>query len=135
MDNPASPPGAPPTWCPSQAGSTCGKIFPADFPTDTGVNLPPQYMANVSTVGQARTLSPWGTLDQGGNVVEVLDTLAPQPPGYHFIRDWRYYHGGVANAPAYQMEISAFGENPGDPQLARLYPWYGFRMAVIGSIP
>ena len=62
-------------------------------------------MANVSTVGQDKTPSPWGTYDQGGNVVELLDTLAPQPPGYNFLRNWRYYHGGVANAPAYQLEI------------------------------
>ena len=77
---------------------------------------------------------PWGTYDQGGNVVEVLDTLAPQPPGYNFLRDWRYYHGGVANAPAYQVEISAFGYFPGDPAIARFYPWLGFRLAVIGDV-
>jgi hypothetical protein len=47
------------------------------------------------------------------NVVEILDTLASQPPGYSFLRDWHYYHGGVANAPAYQLEISAFGYNSG----------------------
>jgi hypothetical protein len=133
VDTPSSPPGAAPTWCPSQAGPTCGKILPTDFPT-VGLDLPPQYMANVSTVGQTRTPSPWGTLDQGGNVVEVLDTLAPQPPGYNFIRDWHYYHGGVANAPAYQMEISAFGYSPGDGVLERVYPWYGFRVGIIGSL-
>ena len=49
-----------------------------------------------------------------GNVVEVLDTLAPLPPGHNFIRDWRYCHGGIANAPAYQLGISAFGYNPGN---------------------
>jgi hypothetical protein len=53
----------------------------------------------VSTVGQAKTPSPWGTYDMGGNVVEVLDTLAPEPAGYHFIRDWRYYHGGSPMRP------------------------------------
>jgi hypothetical protein len=90
-------------------------------------------MANVSTVGQDKTPSPWGTYDQGGNVVEVLDTLAPQPPGYNFLRAWRYYHGGVANAPAYQVEISAFGYNPGDQAFERAYPWEGFRIGVIGT--
>ncbi|HEY5052740.1 MAG TPA: hypothetical protein VII45_04955 [Solirubrobacterales bacterium] len=126
-----SPRGAAPTWCPSQAGPTCKKVFPADLPQ--GLDLPNSYMANVSTVGQTRTPSPWGTLDQGGNVVEILETLAPQPPGYNFLRNWRYYHGGVANAPAYQMEISAFGYNPGDQALERIYPWEGFRLAVIGT--
>jgi len=33
-----------------------------------------------------------------GNVVEHTDSLAPQPPGYNFVRDWRYHHGGLANA-------------------------------------
>jgi hypothetical protein len=132
VDTPGSPPGAAPTWCPSQAGPTCGTVFPPDLPT--GLDLPSLYMANVSTVGQAKTPSPWGTFDQGGNVVEVLDTLAPQPPGYNFLRDWRYYHGGVANAPAYQVEISAFGYFPGDPQFERLYPWLGFRMGTIGNL-
>ncbi len=89
--------------------------------------------ADLSTVGQTKTRSPRGTRDQGGNVVEVLDTVAPQPQGYNFLRDWRYYHGGVANAPAYQLEISAFGYNPGDPQL-RIYPWLGFRVGIIGNL-
>ena len=123
VDTPGAPPGAAPTWCPYQAGPTCDKVFPADIPQ--GLDLPSQYMANVSTVGQDKTPSPWGTYDQGGNVVEILDTLAPQPPGYNFLRDWRYYHGGVANAPAYQMEISAFGYNPGNPALQRIYPGTG----------
>jgi len=129
---PGSPPGAAPTWCPSQAGPSCGKVFPPDLPTE--LDLPSLYMGNVSTVGQARTPSPWGTFDQGGNVVEVLDTLAPQPPGYNFLRDWRYYHGGVANAPAYQVEISAFGYFPGDPQFEHAYPWLGFRLGIIGNL-
>ena len=98
-----------------------------------GLDLQKNYIANVSTVGQDKTPSPWGTYDQGGNAVEILDTLAPQPPGYNFLRDWHYYHGGVANAPAYQLEISAFGYNSGDPAIERIYPWYGFRVGVIGT--
>ncbi len=131
VDTPGSPPGPAPTWCPSQAGPKCNKIFPADLPQ--GLDLPDNYMGNVSSVGQTRTPSPWGTLDQGGNVVEILETIAPQPPGYNFLRNWRYYHGGVVNAPAYQMEISAFGYNPGDQALERIYPWEGFRLAVVGT--
>jgi formylglycine-generating enzyme required for sulfatase activity len=132
VDTPGAPTGPAPTWCPSQAGPTCTEDFPADFPP--GLELPPLYMGNVSTVGQTKTPSPWGTYDMGGNVVEHTDTVAPQPPGYHFERDWRYYHGGVANAPAYQVEISAFGYFPGDPQIGRVYPWMGFRVGVIGSL-
>jgi hypothetical protein len=132
VDTPGSPAGGAPTWCPSEAGATCNQVFPPDMPPD--LNLPKQYMANVSTVGQAKTPSPWGTFDQGGNVVEVLDTVAPQPEGYNFARDWRYYHGGVANAPAYQVEISAFGYFPGDPAFEQIYPWLGFRIGVVGNL-
>ena len=34
---------------------------------------------------------------------------------------------------AYQLEISAFGYNSGDPAIERIYPWYGFRVGVIGT--
>jgi hypothetical protein len=128
-DTPGAPAGAAPNWCPSQAGSTCN-----DLPADLPQAFQKIYMANVSTVGQAKTPSPWGAYDMGGNVVEHTDSLAPQPPGYHFIRDWRYYHGGVANAPAYQVAIYGFGYFPGDPQVGRIYPWMGFRVAVIGNL-
>jgi formylglycine-generating enzyme required for sulfatase activity len=129
-DTPGSPPGKAPTWCPPQVGPDCGNL-PADFPT--GLDLEKNYMGNVSTVGQTATPSPWGTYDQGGNVVEILDTLAPRPPGYHFLRNWRYYHGGVANAPAYQLAISAFGYFPGDTAFERSYPRLGFRVGVVGN--
>jgi hypothetical protein len=131
IDTPGSPPRAPQTWCPPQTGNACGTVFPPDLPTE--LDLPTLYMANVSTVGQARRPSPWGTCDQGGNVVEVLDTPAPLPP-HNFLRDLRYYHGGVANAPAYQVEISAFGYAPGDRAFTNVYPWLGFRMGVIGDV-
>jgi formylglycine-generating enzyme required for sulfatase activity len=126
---PGAPPGAAPNWCPSQVGSKCN-----DLPADLPQAFQKVYAANVSTVGQDKTPSPWGAYDMGGNVVEHTDSLAPQPPGYHFIRDWRYYHGGVANAPAYQVAIYGFGYFPGDPQIGRIYPWMGFRVAVIGDL-
>jgi formylglycine-generating enzyme required for sulfatase activity len=131
VDTPGAPKGSAPTWCPSQAGPTCDQILPPNLPT--GLDLQKNYMGNVSTVGQTKTTSPWGTYDQGGNVVEINDTLAPQPPGINFLRDWRYYHGGVANAPAYQVEISAFGYFPGDVAFSELYPWLGFRVGVVGN--
>ncbi len=131
VDTPGSPSGVAPTWCPGQAGSTCEQVFPTEFPA--GLDMPGVYEGNVSTVGQAQTPSPWGTYDMGGNVVEHTDSLAPQPAGYNFVRDWRYYHGGVANAPAYQVEISAFGYFPGDPQIGRIYPWMGFRIGFVGD--
>ena len=135
VDTPGAPPGAAPTWCPPQAGKkACETVTPFNLPLQLEFKYRQVYQANVSTVGQAKTPSPWGAYDMGGNVVEVLDSLAPQPAGYHFLREWRYYHGGVANAPAYQVEISAFGYFPQDPAVARFYPWLGFRLAVIGNV-
>ena len=67
--------------------------------------------------------------------MEILDTLAPQPPGYNFLRDWHYSHGGVANAPAYQLWLSAVGLQPEGDQFFKLtYPWLGFRVGVIGDL-
>lgn len=53
-----------------------------------GLDLEKSYNANVSTVGQDKTFSAWGTYDQNGNGVQILDTQAPQPPGYNFLRNW-----------------------------------------------
>jgi hypothetical protein len=131
VDTPGVTAGPGPDWCPSQVGPTCDNI-PADFPT--GLDLEKNYLTNVSTVGQDKTPSPWGTYDMAGNVVELIDTVAPQPPGYSFLRSWNYYHGGVANAPGYQLEISAFGYAPGDFAAQRAYPWLGFRLGVIGNL-
>jgi hypothetical protein len=64
----------------------------------------------------------------------LAEEVAPQPPGYNFLRNGHYSHGGVANAPAYQLEISAFGCFPADTALSRAYPWLGFRIGVIGNL-
>lgn len=62
------------------------------------------------------------------------DTIVPPPPGYSTHRTWRRMHGGVANAPAYQMLISAFGFQPQDQVLMDgAYPWFGFRVGAIGE--
>ena len=126
-----APAGTYPVWCPSQAGGDCESANPlhalaGDYQSD--------YQANVSTVGQTRTRSPWGTLDQAGNAVEWTDTIAPSPQSGD-PRVWRYAHGGVANAPEYQLWISATGRQP-EANLAfeRTYPWQGFRIGVIGKL-
>jgi hypothetical protein len=137
VDTPGAPAGAAPTWCPSPVGQQACKTGATPFNLalpGSGLEYQKIYQSNVSTVGQAKTPSPWGAYDMGGNVVEHTDSLAPQPPGYNFVRDWRYYHGGVANAPAYQVAIYGFGYFPGDPQIGRIYPWMGFRVGVIGNV-
>lgn len=125
---------APPSWCPAtvQPASDCTSVNPFGIDATTYGEI---YQASVGTVGQARTLGPWGTLDQGGNVVEWTDTITPPPAGNGEGRVWRRLHGGIANAPVYQLWLSAVGLNPENNQLfMRTYPWLGFRVGVVGNL-
>ena len=127
-----APEGTFPTWCPSQAGQDCESANPTGLSSN---DYESNYQANLSTVGQTLTRAPWGTLDQGGNVVEWTDTIAPSPQGSSDPRVWRRAHGGVANAPAYQLWISAIGRLPeANVAVERLNPWDGFRIGVIGDL-
>lgn len=129
---PGAPEGTFPTWCPPEAGaSACADENPTHLPPGLDAK---KFQGNLSTVGQTATRSPWGTLDQGGNVVEWQDTIVPAPAGYTEHRTWRRMHGGVANAAAYQMLISAFGFQPQDQViLDSAYPWFGIRVGYIGD--
>jgi formylglycine-generating enzyme required for sulfatase activity len=121
-----------PTWCPSQVPTdTCATVNPLGLDSTTYAKA---FQGSLSTVGQARTTSPWGTLDQGGNVVEWTDTITPSPLGTTKGRVWRRLHGGIANAPAYQLWLSAVGLQPQDNVLfTRTYPWLGIRIGMIAG--
>lgn len=124
---------AAPTWCPGQVrpASACTSVNPFGIDPTTYAKA---YQGSLSTVGQARTTSPWGTLDQGGNVVEWTDTITPSPLGTARGRVWRRLHGGIANASAYQLWLSAVGLQPQDNALFTVtYPWLGFRIGIIGG--
>jgi len=123
-----------PTWCPAaiQPQSDCSSVNPFGIDPTTYADL---YQGSLGTVGQAKTLSPWGTLDQGGNAVEWTDTITPPPSGRSPGRVWRRLHGGVPNAPAYQLWLSAVGLQPQDNKVYNLtYPWLGFRIGVVGNL-
>ncbi len=123
-----------PTWCPAQVQpqSDCSSVNPFGIDPTTYADL---YQGSVSTIGQAKTTSPWGTLDQGGNVVEWTDTITASPSGRKDGRVWRRLHGGIANAPAYQLWLSAIGLQPQDnPFYDFTYPWLGFRIGTIGTL-
>lgn len=125
----------PPAWCPVFAQTSLTSCT-----TRNPIGMPPQlyeetFTASLSSVGQALTRSPWGTLDQGGNAVEWTDTITPPPAGVSGKRVWRRLHGGISNAPAYQMWPSAVGLQPQDNSFYRhIYPWLGIRVGVIGTI-
>jgi len=122
-----------PSWCPAavQPQSDCSSVNPFGFDPATYAEL---YQGSLGTVGQAKTLSPWGTLDQGGNAVEWTDTITPPPSGKSPGRVWRRLHGGVPNAPAYQLWLSAVGLQPQNNKVYDLtYPWLGFRIGTIGN--
>ena len=124
-----------PSWCPPAAGAeACATVNPFGIDPTTYAKA---YAGSLATVGQAKTLSPWGTLDQGGNVVEWTDTITPPPSGRAGGkgRVWRRLHGGIANAPVYQLWLSAVGLQPQDNTLfTATYPWLGIRIGVLGDL-
>ncbi|AMV37941.1 hypothetical protein [Planctomyces sp. SH-PL62] len=68
--------------------------------------------ANVVSVGQASTLSPWLTYDQAGNVVEFTDTITAAPAyeiNPHGLPVYVKAHGGIASAPDWQLWLTATG--------------------------
>ena len=91
-------------------------------------------MGNVSTVGQAKTTSPWGAYDMGGNVVEAHRLARTAAAGIQL-------HPRLALLPRGRRQRSrvpgrdlGFGYFPGDPQIGRIYPWMGFRVGIIGNL-
>jgi hypothetical protein len=124
---------AAPSWCPAAVeAQICSSANPFGLEAEKYALA---YQGSLSTVGQALTPSPWGTLEQGGNAVEWTDTITKSPFGNSDGRVWRRMHGGVPNAPAYQLWISAVGLEPQDnPFFDYTYPWLGFRVGVIGNL-
>ncbi len=122
-----------PSWCPAAVGTeACASVNPFGIDPTTYATI---YQGSLSTVGQAQTTSPWGTLDQGGNVVEWTDTITPPPFGVKGHRVWRRLHGGIANASVYQLWLSAVGLQPQDNTLfTATYPWLGIRIGVLGNL-
>jgi hypothetical protein len=120
-------------WCPSnQTQEACETVNPLHIPAKAYKKL---YQGSLNTVGQAGTFSPWGTLEQGGNAVEWTDTITPPPFGAKGHRVWRRLHGGVPNAPLYQLWVSAVGLQPQKNTFyTATYPWIGFRIGVIGAL-
>jgi hypothetical protein len=127
------PPTPAPTWCPTtQSAEACATVNPFGLdPTLYGE----AFQGSLGTVGQALTRSPWGTLDQGGNAVEWTDTITSAPFGTKGVRVWRRLHGGIANAPVYQLWLSAVGLQPQENNFfTATYPWLGIRVGVLGNL-
>ena len=124
---------AAPSWCPAAVEpGDCSSVNPFGIDPTTYAEL---YQGSLNTVGQAGIASPWGTLEQGGNAVEWTDTITPPPSGRSDGRVWRRLHGGIANAPAYQLWLSAVGLQPqNNPFYDLTYPWLGFRVGVRGNL-
>ena len=122
-----------PSWCPGEVQpESCSTVNPIGLDPTTYTEL---YQGSLSTVGQAKTTSPWGTLDQGGNAVEWTDTITPPPSGGNSVRVWRRLHGGISNSSAYQMWPSAVGLQPQDNVFYNhTYPWLGIRIGTIGNL-
>ncbi len=122
-----------PSWCPDGFSTeSCATVNPLGIKPSSYEDA---YQGSLGTVGQAKTTSPWGTLDQGGNAVEWTDTITPAPFGVNGKRVWRRLHGGIANAPVYQLWLSAVGLQPQDNTFyTATYPWLGIRVGVLGNL-
>jgi hypothetical protein len=121
------------SWCPSnQTQEACETVNPLHLPAKAYKKA---FQGSLNTVGQAGTFGPWGTLEQGGNAVEWTDTITAPPFGAKGHRVWRRLHGGVPNAPVYQLWLSAVGLQPQkNTFFTATYPWLGFRIGVIGDL-
>lgn len=112
-------------WCPSgcAAGTSSGCVPPDGNP------------GNLTDVGACRSPSPWGTFDQGGNVVEWTDTIVAPPEGSPNPANqciWRQVHGGIAIAADYQLWLSATGAtDPYGQALGNVRAFGGFRPAML----
>ncbi|MSR17599.1 MAG: hypothetical protein EXS00_00260 [Phycisphaerales bacterium] len=113
------------SWCPQSCHSGDVGSCPNPF----------GFMGNLTRVGACQTLSPWNTLDQGGNLVEWTDTVvaplagAPNPLA---IPIWRQLHGGIAVAGGWQLWMSATGaSDPYGQVLGNTRSFAGFRVAYL----
>ena len=64
-----------PNWCPPDAQTAADECSTANPFGINPITYADIYQGSLGSVGQAETLSPWGTLDQGGNAVEWTDTI------------------------------------------------------------
>lgn len=128
-----TPETTPPSWCPPKFSSEeCATVNPFGMDPTTYAKA---FAGSLGTVGQSQTFSPWGTLDQGGNAVEWTDTITAPPFGIKGKRVWRRLHGGIANAPVYQLWLSAVGLQPQDNTFfTTTYPWLGIRIGALGNL-
>lgn len=117
-------------WCPASCPDGDGTSCPDTF-----------FVGNLVGVGECNSPSPWGTFDQGGNVVEWTDTVvppiagAPNPQGMPI---WRQMHGGIAVAGAWQLWMSATGaSDPFAQVLGNTRAFGGLRVAFLpgGAAP
>jgi hypothetical protein len=132
--SPQGPSGAPagtyPVWCPPGfTQNQCDTVNPLGIDPATYAM---DFQGSLGTTGQAGTTGPWGTLDQAGNAVEWTDTISP-PPVAPDVRTWRRLHGGISNAPAFQLWISAVGTQPEVPAVGVGYPWLGLRIGYVAE--
>ncbi len=79
-------------------------------------------------VGHARPGRQRGRVDRHDHPAAVRGAAAPG-------RVWRRLHGGIANAPVYQLWLSAVGLQPQDNTFyTATYPWLGIRIGVLGDL-
>ena len=104
---------AAPTWCPAavQPQSDCSTVNPFGLDPTTYAEV---YQGSVGTVGPGQDHLAVGHPRPGRQRRRVDRHDHPAPVGQQRRRVWRRLHGGIANAPAYQLWLSAVGLQPQD---------------------
>ena len=124
-----------PTWCPAavQPQSDCSSVNPFGIdPTTYAEPLPGQPRhrrpgRDHLAVGDPRPGRQRGRVDRHDHPA-ARRQRRPR-------RVWRRLHGGISNAPAYQIWLSAVGLQPQDNMFYdHTYPWLGFRIGVVGNL-
>ncbi len=67
--------------------------------------------------------------------MEWTDTITASPTGNNDGRVWRRLHGGMDNAGAYRLWLSAVGlQRQGNALFTAAYPWLGIRIGGLGNL-
>ena len=112
--------------------SDCSSVNPFGIPAEAYAKA---YAGSLSTVGQAGHALALGHARTGRQRGRVDRHDHPPPTGREDGRVWRRLHGGIANAPGYQLWLSAVGLQPQDNIFYDFtYPWLGFRIGVVGNL-
>ncbi len=135
VDTPGAPPGAAPNWCPSQVGQkACKTVTPFNLPLTAGVRLQGRLPGEREHGRPGEDALPVGHVRhgrqrrRGPRHARAAASGLQLPAGVALLPRRCRQRAGV---PGGDLGLRLLPTGSG---LARVYPWLGFRLAVIGDI-